>query len=68
MASPSYSVSSIRALFSPTNNHTPLLCLRLPSTAHFYTVRDQASGSTSLEFHLRCSCFSQSLTSEGLRL
>ena len=35
------SVFSIRILFSPTSNHTPLLCLWLLSTVHFYTVNDQ---------------------------
>ena len=48
MASPSYSVSSIWTLFSPISNCAPVLCLQLLSTPHFYTVRDQAPGSTSL--------------------
>ena len=48
MASPSYQVSSIGTLFSPISSGAPILCLRLPSTPHLYTVRDQAPGSTSL--------------------
>ena len=48
MASPSYPVSSIRTLFSLISTCTPVLCLQLPSTPCFYTVRDQAPGSTSL--------------------
>ena len=48
MVSPSYPVSSIRTLFSPFSKRTPVLCLQLPSTLHFYTVRDQAPCSTSL--------------------
>ena len=48
MASPTYPVSSVGTVFFPTSNLPPILCLRLPSTPHFYTVRDQASGSTSL--------------------
>ena len=42
MASPTYPVSSVGALFSPTSNCAPLLCLWLPSTPRFYTIRDQA--------------------------
>ena len=45
--SPSYPVSSIRTLFW-YSNHTPVLHLQLSSTPCFFTVRDQASGSTSL--------------------
>ena len=48
MASPSYPVSSIRTLFSQISNCAPVLCLQLPSTPRFYTVHDQAPGSTSL--------------------
>ena len=48
MASPSYPVSSIRILFSPISNWAPLLCLQLSSTPCFFTVCDQAPGSTSL--------------------
>ena len=40
--------SSIGILFSRISNHPPVLCLRLPSTPRFYTVCDQAPGSTSL--------------------
>ena len=48
MASPSYPVSSIRTLFFLISNCAPVLCPRLPFTPHFFTVRDQAPGSTSL--------------------
>ena len=48
MVSPRYPVSSIRTLFSLISNHAPVLCLWLPSTPCFYTVRDQAPGRTSL--------------------
>ena len=48
MASPSYPVSSIRTLSSPISNRAPILCLQLSSTLRFFTVRDQAPGSTSL--------------------
>ena len=48
MASPSYPVSSIRTLLSLISNHTPILCLQLPTTPCFNTVHDQAPGSTSL--------------------
>ena len=48
MASPRYPVSSISTLFSLMSNRSLVLCLRLPSTPHFYTVRGQAPGSTSL--------------------
>ena len=48
MVSPRYPVSNIGILFYMISNHAPVLCLRLPSTPHFYTVHDQASGSTSL--------------------
>ena len=48
MASLSYPVSSIRTLFSWICNHAPFLCLWLKSTPRFYTVCDQALGSTSL--------------------
>ena len=48
MASPSYPVSSIGTLFSPISNQAPVLCLQLLSTPRFFTVRDQAPGSTSL--------------------
>ena len=51
MASPSYPISSIGTLFSPVSNHVPILCLQLPSTAHFYIVCDQGvrlPGSTSI--------------------
>ena len=42
MTSPSYLVSGIGTLFSPISKCAPVLCLRLPSTPCFYTVRDQA--------------------------
>ena len=48
MASTSYPVSSIGTLFSLVSNHVPVLCHQLSSTAHFYAVCDQASGSTSV--------------------
>ena len=48
MVSPRYSVSNIRTLFSLISSQAPILCLRLPSTPRFYTVRDQAPRSTSL--------------------
>ncbi|XP_042814626.1 keratin-associated protein 10-7-like isoform X2 [Panthera tigris] len=48
MASPSRPVCSISILFSPVSNCTSILCLRLPFTPCFYTVCDQAPGSTSL--------------------
>ena len=48
MVSPSYPVSSIRTLFSLISSRSPVLCLWLQSTPRFYTVRDQAPGSTSL--------------------
>ena len=48
MASPSHPVSSIGTLFSLIKNHAPVLCLQLLSTPRFFTVRDQAPGSTSL--------------------
>ena len=48
MASHSYPVSSIGTLFSLISNRAPVLCLQLLSIPRFYTVRDQAPGSTSL--------------------
>ena len=48
MASPTYAFSSIRALFSLISNPAPVLCLQLSSTPRFFTVHDQAPGSTSL--------------------
>ena len=36
-------------LFSLISNRAPVLCLRLSSTPRFFTVRDQAPGSTSLQ-------------------
>ena len=48
MASPRYPVSSIGILFSPVSHHTSILCLQLSSTPCFYTLHDQAPGSTSL--------------------
>ena len=48
MASTSYPVSSMGTLFSPISNSIPVLCLRLLSTPRFYTVCDQAPGSTFL--------------------
>ena len=51
MVTPGYPVSSMGTLLSPTSSHTPVLCLQLPFTACFYTVRDQAvrlPGGTSL--------------------
>ena len=48
MVSPSYPVSSIRTVFFPISNCTPVLCVQLPSTPCFYTIHDQAPGSTSL--------------------
>ena len=38
----------VSELFSRISNRAPVLRLRLPSTPRFYTVRDQAPGSTSL--------------------
>ena len=35
-------------LFSQISNHVPILCHQLSSTPRFFTVRDQAPGSTSL--------------------
>ena len=46
--SPRYPVSSIGTLFSLINKCAPVLCLQLSSTLCFFTVCDQASGSTSL--------------------
>ena len=46
MVSPSYPASTIRALLA-VSNHTHVLCLQLVPTPGFYTVRDQAAGSTS---------------------
>ena len=48
MASPRYPVSSIGILFFLISNHAPVLGLQLSSTPHFYTVCEQAPGSTSL--------------------
>ena len=48
MGSPSYPVSSIGTLFSPISNRAPIICLHLLSIPCFYTIRDQAPGSTSL--------------------
>ena len=48
MVSPSYPVSSIGTLFSPISNCAPIICLHLLSIPYFYTIRDQAPGSTSL--------------------
>ena len=48
MASSDYPTSSVRILFFPISNRAPVLCLQLPSTPRFYTVCDQAPGSTSL--------------------
>ena len=48
MASPSYPVSSIGTLFSLISNRSPVLCLQLSFTPHFYAVPDEAPGSTSL--------------------
>ena len=42
MASPSYSVCSIRTLSSPISSWAPVLHLWLPSTPRFHTVCDQA--------------------------
>ena len=36
------------SLFSRIGNRVPVLCLQLSPTPRFYTVRDQAPGSTSL--------------------
>ena len=48
MALPSQPVSRIGTLFSPISNRALVLCLQVSSTPLFYTVRDQAPGSTSL--------------------
>ena len=48
MASPSYPASSIGTLFSTIINCAPVLCLQLPSTPGFFTVRDLVPGSPSL--------------------
>ena len=48
MSPPSYPVSSIGTLFSQIGNPAPILCLQLSSTPCFFTVRDQAPGSTSI--------------------
>ena len=42
------SVSSMGTLFSPISNCALIFCLQLSSTPRFFTVRDQAPGSTSL--------------------
>ena len=49
----------------------PVLCLQLPSTPRFYTVRDQAvklPGSTSCLSFISDAAVSRLVTSEGLRL
>ena len=48
MSSPTYPVSSIEPLLFQISSCAPVLCLCLPSIPRFYTVRDQAPGSTSL--------------------
>ena len=48
MVSPRYSVTSIGTLYSLISSHAPVLCRQVSSTASFFTVRNQASGSTSL--------------------
>ena len=71
MASPSYTISSIRTLLSLTSYWTPLLYLWLLSTPDFYTVHDQAiklPGSTSLLTYISDGAVSHPLTSEGLQL
>ena len=47
VASPSFPVSNMGTPFSQISNRTPILCLRLWSTHSFFTLRDQAPGSTS---------------------
>ena len=37
------------SLFSLISNSAPVLCLQFSSTPHFFTLRDQAPGSTSLQ-------------------
>ena len=44
----SYPVSSIGTLFSWISNCQPVLCLQLSCIPCFFTVCDQAPGSTSL--------------------
>ena len=48
MASTNYPVCSVLTLFSQISNCTPVFCLQLSSTLCFFTLRDQAPGSTSL--------------------
>ena len=40
--------TQLPSLFSRISNRTPVLCLQLSSTPCFFTLRDQAPGSTSL--------------------
>ena len=42
------SLCNMGTLFSPISNCTPVLCLQLLSTPCFFTVGDQAPGSTSV--------------------
>ncbi|VFV40029.1 Hypothetical predicted protein, partial [Lynx pardinus] len=41
-------ISPLPSLFSRISNRAPILCLQLSSTHSFFTLRDQAPGSTSL--------------------
>ena len=40
--------TQLPSLFSLISSHEPVLCLQLSSTTRFFTLRDQAPGSTSL--------------------
>ena len=40
--------TQLPSLFSLISNRAPVLCLQLSPTPHFFTVHDQAPGSTSL--------------------
>ncbi|VFV31941.1 Hypothetical predicted protein [Lynx pardinus] len=61
------SVSSMETLFSLISNRAPVLCLQLLSTTRFFTVCDQAPGSTSLPSFVSNET-NEPLNSEGLRL
>ena len=71
MASPIYPVSVTGTLFSLINNRAMSFAPRLPCTARFYTLRDQAvrlPGGTSFLSFTSDAAVSRSLTSEGPRL
>ena len=50
--------TQLSSLFSWISNSAPILGLQLSSTPRFFTLRDQASGSTSLSSFVSCGCFS----------